>query len=89
MQFSGHLIDAQEKERSRLASELHDDFSQRLALLAFGLQNTAETLPDSPDAMKQTLDEFRHSVIELGDDLHNLSHQLHSSILDTLGLAPG
>ncbi len=41
VQLSGHLIKAQEKERSRLASELHDDFSQRVALLAFGLQNTA------------------------------------------------
>jgi signal transduction histidine kinase len=81
-----HLITAQEKERSRVASELHDDFSQRLTLLAIGLQNTAETLPDSSDALKQTLNEFGHSVIELGDDLHNLSHQLHSSRLDILGL---
>src|SRR6266481_2186677 len=38
MQLSGRLIDAQEKERSRLAAELHDDFSQRLALLALGLE---------------------------------------------------
>ena len=89
VQLSSHLINAQEKERSRVASELHDDFSQRLALLAFGLQNTAETLPDSPDALKQTLDEFRQSVCELGDDLHSLSHQLHSSTLDTLGLVIG
>ena len=87
--LSGHFIDAQEKERSRLASELHDDFSQRLALLALGLQNTAETLPDSPDTMKQALDEFRQSVSELGDDLHNLSHRLHSSTLETLGLVIG
>jgi signal transduction histidine kinase len=89
VQLSDHLVKAQEKERSRVASELHDDFSQRLALLAFGLQNTAETLPDSPDALKQTLDEFRKSVCELGDDLHSLSHQLHSSTLDTLGLVTG
>jgi signal transduction histidine kinase/ABC-type uncharacterized transport system substrate-binding protein len=89
VQLSGHLINAQEKERSRLASELHDDFSQRLALLAFGLQNTAETPPDSPDALKQTLDEFRQSVSELGDDLHGLSHRIHSSTLDTLGLVIG
>ena len=89
VQLSGHLIKVQEKERSRLASELHDDFSQRLALLAFGLQNTAETLPDSPDTLKQTLDEFRQSVSELGEDLHSLSHQLHSSTLDTLGLVIG
>ncbi len=89
VQLSGHLIDAQEKERSRLASELHDDFSQRLAVLAFGLQNAAETPPDSPDALKQTLDDFRQSVCELGDDLHSLSHRLHSSTLDTLGLVTG
>jgi signal transduction histidine kinase len=89
VQLSGHLINAQEKERSRLASELHDDFSQRLALLAFGLQSTAEAPPDSPDALKQTLDEFRQSVSELGDDLHGLSHRIHSSTLDTLGLVIG
>jgi signal transduction histidine kinase len=89
VQLSGHLIKAQEKERSRLAAELHDDFSQRLALLAFGLQDTAETLPDSSDALKQTLDKFRQSVSELGDDLHSLSHRLHSSTLDTLGLVTG
>jgi len=89
VQLSGHLIQAQEKERSRLASELHDDFSQRLALLAFGLQNTAETLPDSPDTLKHTLDEFRQTVSELGDDLHSLSHRLHSSTLHTLGLVSG
>jgi signal transduction histidine kinase/ABC-type uncharacterized transport system substrate-binding protein len=89
VQLSGHLIKAQEKERSRLASELHDDFSQRLALLALGLQNTAETLPDSPDALKQTLDEFNRSVSELGEDLHSLSHRLHSSTLETLGLVAG
>jgi signal transduction histidine kinase/ABC-type uncharacterized transport system substrate-binding protein len=89
VRLSRHLITAQENERSRLASELHDDFSQRLAVLAFGLQNTVETLPDSPDVLKQTLDEFRESVSELGEDLHSLSHRLHSSTLDTLGLVTG
>jgi signal transduction histidine kinase len=89
VQLSGHLIKAQEKERSRLASELHDDFSQRLAVLALGLQNTAETPPDSPDTLKQTLDGFSQSVFELSDDLHTLSHRLHSSTLETLGLITG
>jgi signal transduction histidine kinase len=89
VQLSDYLVKAQEKERSRVASELHDDFSQRLAVLAFGLQNAVEIPPDSPDALKQMLDEFRQSVCELGDDLHSLSHQLHSSTLDTLGLVTG
>ncbi len=89
VRLSRHLITAQEEERSRLASELHDDFSQRLAVLAFGLQNTVETVSDSPEVLKQTLDGFRESVGELGDDLHSLSHRLHSSTLDTLGLVAG
>jgi signal transduction histidine kinase len=89
VQLSGHIIDAQEKERSRLASELHDDFSQRLALLGLRLENIAETPPDSPNTLKQTLVEFRQSVAELAEDLHSLSHQLHSSTLDTLGLVAG
>jgi signal transduction histidine kinase len=89
MQLSGHIIDAQEKERSRLATDLHDDFSQRLALLALGFDNTAETLPDSSNTLKLTLDKFSQSVSELGEDLHSLSHRLHSSTLDTLGLVIG
>jgi signal transduction histidine kinase len=53
-QLSGRLINAQEKERSRLAAEIHDDFSQRLALLALGLENAEEAIGSSPrEAVKQ------------------------------------
>ena len=47
-QLSGILINAQEAERRRLAAELHDDFSQRLALLALGLGTAAQIIPESP-----------------------------------------
>ena len=47
--LSGMLITAQEKERSRLASEIHDDFSQRLALIALELENAEEAIGTSPD----------------------------------------
>jgi signal transduction histidine kinase len=89
MQLSGRLIDAQEKERSRLAAELHDDFSQRLALLALGLENASEALPDSPRAAKQQLQELINSAGELGADIHTVSHRLHSATLESLGLGPG
>jgi len=89
MQLSGRLIDAQEKERSRLAAELHDDFSQRLALLALGLENASEALPDSPRAAKQQLQELINSAGELGADIHTVSHRLHSATLESLGLVPG
>jgi signal transduction histidine kinase len=89
VQLSGLLIDSQEKERSRLAAELHDDFGQRLALLATGLQIAEETLPDSPESAKQELRELFNSAIEIGIDIHTVSHRLHSATLQTLGLVPG
>ncbi|MFZ0707183.1 MAG: histidine kinase, partial [Candidatus Korobacteraceae bacterium] len=43
--LSGRLISAQEEERSRLASDLHDDFSQRMAVLSLGLETAADMIP--------------------------------------------
>jgi signal transduction histidine kinase len=88
MELSGMLINAEEHERSRIASELHDDFSQRVAIIALGLENAEEATPDSlPDLHKQ-LRELIDSTSELGVDLHTLSHRLHSSTIESLGLVP-
>ena len=89
MGLSGMLITAQEKERSRLASEIHDDFSQRLALLALGLENAEEAIGASPDEAVQQMHQLLNSAGEIGADLHTLSHRLHSSTLEALGLVPG
>ena len=73
--LSGRLIAAQEEERSRIARDLHDDASQRLALLAIELdQLQAQSLADSARS--------------LSADLHQMAHQLHPAILDQLGLLP-
>ncbi len=87
--LSGMLIKAQEKERSRLASEIHDDFSQRLALLALGLQNAEEAITTSPDEAVRQVHNLVNSASEIGADLHRFSHRLHSSTLERLGLVPG
>ena len=88
-QLSGMLITAEENERSRLASELHDDFSQRLAVLALGLENVTETTPPLPQETERQLHKLLDSAAELGADLHTLSHRLHSATLERLGLATG
>jgi signal transduction histidine kinase/ABC-type uncharacterized transport system substrate-binding protein len=88
MQLSGLLINAEEQERSRIASELHDDFSQRLAIMALGLENVQEATPASFSDVHKQLHELSKSTSELGTDLHTLSHQLHSSTLESLGLVP-
>jgi len=89
LELTGLLINAQEKERSRLAAELHDDFSQRLALLAFELEGVEEALPASSDGLKRRVQKAQESASELGADLHTVSHRLHSSTLEALGLVPG
>jgi signal transduction histidine kinase len=88
-QLSGMLINAGEHERRRVASELHDDYSQRLALLSLGMENVAEAIPTSAQEASRQLHELVNSASELGADLHTLSHHLHSSTLERLGLVPG
>ena len=89
MRLSGMLINAHEDERARLASELHDDFSQRLAMLSLGLETATEIVPESPEEANRQLHELMNSASEIGADLHTLSHRLHSSTLERLGLAAG
>jgi signal transduction histidine kinase len=83
------LINAQERERSRLASEIHDDFSQRLALMALELETAEETIGTSPVEAVQQVHNVLNFASEIGADLHTLSHRLHSSTLERLGLVPG
>jgi signal transduction histidine kinase len=87
--LSGMLINAQEKERCRLAAEIHDDFSQRLALIALELETAEETIGTAPNEAVQQVHNVLNSASELGADLHTLSHRLHSSTLERLGLVPG
>ena len=88
-QLSGLLITAQEQERSRLAAEIHDDFSQRMAVLSLGLETAAERISESMPETNRQMQELIESASEIGADLHTLSHRLHSSTLERLGLAAG
>jgi PAS domain S-box-containing protein len=84
--LSGRLIHAQEEERSRIARELHDDFSQRLALLGIGLDQLWRMLPKSEGKERDLVHDMLKGTKELSSDLHSLSHQLHSSRLEHVGL---
>ena len=84
--LSGRLINAQEQERARIARELHDDFSQRLALLGIGLGQLWKNLPQSDVQAHSKVLEMLKGIKEMSSDLHTLSHQLHSSKLEHVGL---
>jgi PAS domain S-box-containing protein len=87
-ELSGRLITAQEEERTRIARELHDDFSQRLALQGIGLAQLWKKLPESEVEQRTKVQDLLKKNQEISSDMHSLSHQLHSSKLDLVGLAP-
>jgi len=80
------VIQAQDQERRWLARELHDDISQRISLLAFNLKSLQLNLPSSPAALRNLLEEEYKFVSELASDVEALSHRLHTSTLQRMGL---
>jgi PAS domain S-box-containing protein len=83
--IGGKLIEAQEEERSRIARELHDDICQRLAILSMELEQANRASNRSGGSLK--LEEIRRHCAEIAVDVQALSHKLHSSKLEYLGLA--
>jgi len=79
------LVEAQEKERARIARELHDDVNQRLAMLSLEV----EQLQENPSEIQPRAKELRRQIAELSNDVQALSHELHSSKLEYLGVVAG
>jgi len=83
--LSRRLIGAHEAERALLARELHDDVTQRLAVLAIDAGRAELAAPDTPQA--QAMRAIRDGLVRLSEDVHSLAYQLHPSVLEELGLA--
>jgi PAS domain S-box-containing protein len=80
------LIEAHEEERAWIARELHDDVNQRLALLAIELQRTKDSIPEAEIMVRERIDQTRNRLMEISKDVQELSHRLHSSKLEYLGI---
>jgi PAS domain S-box-containing protein len=87
-ELSGRLITAQEEERTRIARELHDDFTQRLALQGIGLTQVWKKMAESETEGRAKIEDLIKENRDILSDMHVLSHQLHSSRLEHVGLAP-
>ena len=79
------LIEAHEEERTWIGRELHDDINQRLALLAIDLERWSHDA--STNEVTELVRHTRARITEIAQDVQGLSHRLHSSKLDYLGLA--
>ena len=82
--LGGRLITAHEEERARLARELHDDVTQRLAVLA--IDAGREERKSAGIAGGSPMRAMREGLVRLSEDVHALSYRLHPSILEDLGL---
>jgi signal transduction histidine kinase len=84
--LSRKLIQAQEQERTRIARELHDDIAQRLALLAIELEQIEQNPPESVSEGRTRMRTLRKQAADISTDVQSLSHELHSSKLEYLGI---
>jgi PAS domain S-box-containing protein len=84
-ELAKRLMEAHEEERRRISRELHDDIGQRVALLGIELDLLRQLLHEH-DALRERVERAQLATGELGTDLHQLSHALHSSKLKYLGL---
>jgi PAS domain S-box-containing protein len=80
--LAGRLIAGQELERKRLARELHDDLSQKLALLSIEVDLMTQAVGDHVPGARG----ISERVANIASDVHSLSHRLHPFKLEALGL---
>ena len=84
----GRLIAAQETERTRIARDLHDDVSQRIAGLSImisGIKRKIHRQPAEAEVVAN-LTSLQQHTIALADEIRHVSHDLHPSQLQHTGL---
>jgi signal transduction histidine kinase len=80
------LIAAQERELSNIARELHDDICQRLAMLSLKIERVTKQWSAGEAQVGEHLENICKQCNVLTHDVQSLSHKLHPSLLDNLGL---
>ncbi|HMK23767.1 MAG TPA: ABC transporter substrate binding protein [Terriglobales bacterium] len=79
------LIEAHEEERTWIGRELHDDINQRLALLSVEVDRLSHE-HRSDRSLSESFRRVHQHIVDIGRDVQALSHRLHSSKLEYLGL---
>ena len=81
------LVESQEQERTRIGRELHDDISQRLAMLTVEVDDLSDNFPVSGSERKARLAKVRQRLVDISSGVQALSQQLYSPNLDVIGIA--
>lgn len=82
------IVSAQERERQRIARELHDGTGQVLTGLGLGLKAAAEAATENPELASRQLTELKDLSARALQELRELIADLRPSVLDDMGLVP-
>jgi signal transduction histidine kinase len=82
------VVSVQERERQRIARDLHDGAGQALTALGLGFAAVSETVKSNPTLAAQQLVELKQMSTQALADLRDLIRDLRPSLLDDLGLVP-
>lgn len=81
------LLNVQEDERKRLATDLHDGLGQSLSLIKFTLAETQALLASGAvDKASDSLQQLKSKVHGILDEVRNISMGMRPPMLDDLGL---
>ena len=84
---STRLVSAQEEERERMASALHDGIGQSIVLFSFEIHALEQMIPnDVRQPLQPQFEALAKRISHIADAVRQLSHELHPSVLMDLGL---
>ncbi|MFZ0295045.1 MAG: sensor histidine kinase, partial [Candidatus Sulfotelmatobacter sp.] len=80
------VIEAEERERHRIAKDLHEEIGQRLALLAIGIEQLKNDLSNRNVELLDRMDAVRQHTLEILTGVKASAHELYSPRLEYLGV---
>jgi signal transduction histidine kinase len=86
-ELSQRMTNAQEADRTRIARELHDDIGQSLAILKIQMMRAGHPVSGHPDQRHASLTDLVRDLETIILKVSRISHDLHSSELEFLGLS--
>ena len=81
------VIEAEERERDRVAKDLHENVGQRLALLAIAIEQLKNDFPHQAVNLLDRMDEVWRKTLGILADVKASAHELYSPRLEYLGIA--